>query len=380
MTFIHNAFPTEPALQTKLRRQVYLGTFLGILVTLSIGTVFLVLFFKYANNIWNKAEEIWEGSLSLLASILLTIMGIAFMKMESITLKWKRKLNKALERTEEFGDIIRAQKAAGNGGGGGDVVVDDDVCSEASKKSFFDDLVGRVKVAYRKRFRKGEETSGKKKEAKKKSGGGGMAAMLVLPLITVLREGLEGMVFLGGIGLSADPGTIPLAAILGLICGLTLGYIIYKTGNTIKLQIFFISASIFLFYLSSGLAVLTVHHIESYMWSQHVPTNDPDQANTRNQLTTLWQLDCCNSKEGAWQLFSAIFGYYQVGTYASVSVYVGYWLFIAVVFVVMKIVEKRRRREDKLRRHMKKEDAEFADAKRRLEKGKERAQVHVDVD
>lgn len=55
----------------------------------------------------------------------------------------------------------------------------------------------------------------------------GKWALLVLPLITVLREGMEAVVFVGGVSLGEPATSIPLAAIVGILCGVVVGYIIY---------------------------------------------------------------------------------------------------------------------------------------------------------
>src|SRR5579859_681442 len=53
-------------------------------------------------------------------------------------------------------------------------------------------------------------------------------AMFLVPFITVLREGLEAVVFAGGIGLSEPASNFPLAVIVGILCGSLVGYFIYK--------------------------------------------------------------------------------------------------------------------------------------------------------
>lgn len=53
-------------------------------------------------------------------------------------------------------------------------------------------------------------------------------AMFVLPFITVLREGLEAVVFVGGVSLSEPATAFPLAVVVGIICGIVVGYFIYK--------------------------------------------------------------------------------------------------------------------------------------------------------
>jgi high-affinity iron transporter len=51
------------------------------------------------------------------------------------------------------------------------------------------------------------------------------------PFITVLREGLEAVVFVGGISLGQSASSIPIAAIVGIVCGLICGFIIYTFAS-----------------------------------------------------------------------------------------------------------------------------------------------------
>ena len=57
-------------------------------------------------------------------------------------------------------------------------------------------------------------------------------AMFILPFITVLREGLEAVVFLGGVSLSEPASSFPLAVFCGVACGAVIGYFIYKYNST----------------------------------------------------------------------------------------------------------------------------------------------------
>lgn len=60
-------------------------------------------------------------------------------------------------------------------------------------------------------------------EKDKQEGKGSKWTLFLLPFITVLREGLEAVVFIGGVSLGQSAKSIPLAAIVGLICGLIVG-------------------------------------------------------------------------------------------------------------------------------------------------------------
>ena len=59
----------------------------------------------------------------------------------------------------------------------------------------------------------------------------GKWALFILPFITVLREGLEAVIFVGGVALGQPATSIPIAAIVGLICGLACGFLIYTFAS-----------------------------------------------------------------------------------------------------------------------------------------------------
>jgi high-affinity iron transporter len=53
-------------------------------------------------------------------------------------------------------------------------------------------------------------------------------ALFILPFITVLREGVEAIVFVGGVIFQAPATAIPLPVVVGLAAGLAVGYLLYK--------------------------------------------------------------------------------------------------------------------------------------------------------
>lgn len=78
-------------------------------------------------------------------------------------------------------------------------------------------------------------------------------AMFLLPFITVLREGLECVVFVGGVSFAAPATSFPLPVITGLLGGSAIGWLIYKGGNTIRLQWFLIASTCVLYLVAAGL-------------------------------------------------------------------------------------------------------------------------------
>lgn len=127
-------------------------------------------FYGLGTDSFSNTEYIWEGVLGIIASIIITIMGAALLRVSKLQDKWRIKLAKALEYKSRPGD---------------------------SRKS-------RIKRWMEK------------------------YAMFTLPFITVLREGLEAVVYVGGVGLGLPASSFPLAVVCGLAAGILVGYIIYR--------------------------------------------------------------------------------------------------------------------------------------------------------
>lgn len=111
------------------------------------------------------------------------IMGLAFLRLPHAQTKWRLKLLAAYKGKHESDNAI-------------DEGEEDESNGEAG-------LISR--------------------RGKSKRGKGGRMILFGLPFITVLREGLEGVVFLGGIGLSESPPAVAGGALFGAIVGGLIG-------------------------------------------------------------------------------------------------------------------------------------------------------------
>lgn len=128
-------------------------------------------FYGIGINRWSSTENIWEGAFALIASMIITIMGAAMLRVSKLQDKWRAKLGRALE----------AKKGSKTGTTG-------------------------------QRFKLWCERN----------------AMFLLPFITVIREGVEAVIFIGGVGLGFPPTSIPLAVACGFAAGALIGFLIYK--------------------------------------------------------------------------------------------------------------------------------------------------------
>lgn len=127
-------------------------------------------FYGLNTNAFTNTEYIWEGILAIISSLIITVMGAALLRVSKLQDKWRIKLGKALEQHNHAGDVNK----------------------------------GRVKRWIEK------------------------YAMFLLPFVTVIREGLEAVVYVGGVGLGLPATSFPLAVVCGILAGVVIGYIIYK--------------------------------------------------------------------------------------------------------------------------------------------------------
>ncbi|CAE6417239.1 unnamed protein product [Rhizoctonia solani] len=267
----------------KMRLQVLTGAAVGLVVALAIGAAFIAVWFTKVVDLFSSSEELWEGIFSLIASILIFVMGLTMLRMDRAQEKWRIKLSDAFE--------------------------------------------GKM-----------GKTSGKN----------GKWILFILPFITVLREGLEAVVFVGGVSLGQPATSIPLAAIIGLICGLLVGYLIYASSSRTSLSIFLISSTSFLFLIGAGLFSKSVGAFERYKFNTKVGGDVAEAGNgpgSYDVVGNVWHLNCCNPENKTdalgWSIFSAIFGWSNNGSLGTVISYVFYWITAIAILVVMKHQEGR---------------------------------------
>lgn len=77
--------------------KVWFGVGAGILICLIICAGVIGTFYTAGRNSFESAEHIWEGVFGILASIIITIMGAALLRISKLQDKWKVKIARALE-------------------------------------------------------------------------------------------------------------------------------------------------------------------------------------------------------------------------------------------------------------------------------------------
>ena len=167
----------------------------------------------------------------------------------------------------------------------------------------------------------------------------------ILPFITLLREGLEAVVFISGVSLGEPAKSIPLAAICGILAGCAVGLVIYKGGNILQLKWFFVVSTLFLFLIGGGLFSRCINYFQNYKFGKLLGGGDPDASYIFNVSQSVWMLTCCNPEDkkggGGWKIFNAILGWTNNATIGSVIGYCLYWAAIIIYLLVSKIGAQR---------------------------------------
>ncbi|KAI9817547.1 MAG: hypothetical protein M1827_001159 [Pycnora praestabilis] len=279
----------DPKIYKRLVRQVWWGTGLGLGICICIGAGMIGAFYGLGKDIWSGTEDIWEGAFSLVATVIITIMGAALLRVSKLQDKWRVKLAKALEAKDDS-KIIK----------GG-------------------------------RFKRWAEKY----------------AMFLLPFITTLREGLEAVVFIGGVSLGLPATALPLAVVTGLAAGCLIGYFIYKGGNFASIQVFLIASTCFLYLVAAGLFSKAVWAFEINKWSKIIGGDAAETGSGPGSYDirqSVWHVNCCNAEingGGGWGIFNAILGWENSATYGSVISYNLYWLVVIIGFSAMRYNEKK---------------------------------------
>ncbi|KAF2158440.1 hypothetical protein M409DRAFT_71643 [Zasmidium cellare ATCC 36951] len=230
----------DPPLYRKLVRQIWYGVLLGIAICIAVGAGMIGAWYGFGKNHFSKTEDIWEGCFALLATVIISFVGIGLLRVSKLTDKWRLKIAQALEKRHRRSGL--------------------------SAKTRFDVWCRKY-------------------------------AMVLLPLVTVLREGLEAVVFIGGVGLTLPATSFPIAVIAGLGAGAVAGYVIYRFWNSTRLQIFLIVSTCFLYLIAAGLFSKSVWYFENYAWSQSVGGDAAETgsgAGSYDIRQSVWHVNCCN--------------------------------------------------------------------------------------
>ncbi|KXJ86037.1 iron permease FTR1/Fip1/EfeU [Microdochium bolleyi] len=291
--------PSDAPLAARMRRQVWLGTLFGALICLVIAGAIVAVFYLTETDAWSSSEYYYEGAFALFASVIITITGAALLRINKLQDKWHVKLRQAIDE----GDRRKKQQKR------------DARDSGASSSSSSSGWLGRWMSRY---------------------------FMFVLPFITVLREGVEAVVFIAGVTFSAPAESVPLPVLVGLATGSFVGWLIYRTGSTSHLQLFLVAATCILYLVAAALFTRAVWFFDQQQWNNAVGGDAAEVGvgpGSYDIDRSVWHVNCCSpyiDGGGGWGVFNGLLGWQNSATYSSVIAYNAYWWAVIGGFVALR--------------------------------------------
>lgn len=287
----------DPVIYKRLKRQVWLGAGSGILVCFIIGGAFIGVFYGLGKDIWAKSEELWEGIFYLLACIIISVMGLALLRVNKMREKWRVKIAQSLQSKTKANGGDDAKGAKGLGGLGARI-------SDWSRRH----------------------------------------VMFILPFITTLREGVEAVVFVGGVSLSLPATAFPLPVVCGIIAALLVGWLLYRGGNMLSIQLFLIASTCVLYLIAAGMFSKAVWDLQYNTFSRKVGSDVAEVGSgpgSYDVKETVWHVNCCNAEtDNGWDVFNALLGWENTGTYGSIISYNLYWLALIIAICCLMYEER----------------------------------------
>lgn len=134
-----------------------------------VGAIFIAIFYRYGKDKWGSTEYKWEGGFAIVATVIISVVGAALLRVSKMQEKWRVKLANHVENGPLPGYGWQAFKV------------------------------------WCERY-----------------------VMFAVPFLTILREGLEAVIFIAGVSFSAPASAVPLPVVMGVIAGTFVGYMIYK--------------------------------------------------------------------------------------------------------------------------------------------------------
>ncbi|KAI9136941.1 iron permease FTR1/Fip1/EfeU [Paraphysoderma sedebokerense] len=218
LAFLNKLVVNNDTLLRQLKRQVWIGTLAGVVLSVIIGVVFVVVWHIAKVDIWHSSNgafgPIFEAVFMYIAVLIISIMAFTMLRIQNWQHKWAKKLEQAA--TDSVNDV--------------------------QKKKF---------------------------------------ALVFLPFTIVLREGLESVLLLGGTSSQYPPTSVILPAVIGIIAGSLIGYMFYRAGSVLAIRYFFMVSTIFLLFIGAGLFSQAAHEIEEVtgetakLWEIEDPTFNP---------------------------------------------------------------------------------------------------------
>lgn len=284
----------DEQLYKKLKKQIFIGAAVGFIICLIIGAGFIGAYYGLSNDVFGSTEDLWEGIFSLIATVMISVMGLAMLRLNKMQAKWRVKIAKSLVQSPKYNADGKKKRWQG---------------------------LGFLMKKY---------------------------CMFILPMVTVLREGLEAVVFVAGAGTTttgSQASAFPLPVIVGLICGLAVGFFIFYGGSYSSLQIFLVISTCILYLISAGLFSRAAWYFINYQFNVKTGGDASEGGSGPGSYNVdahvVYHINFGNPEiDNGWDVFNSLLGWENTGYLANILCYNLYWLAVIITVLLMLYEER----------------------------------------
>lgn len=164
--------------------------------------------------------------------------------------------------------------------------------------------------------------------------------MAILAFITVIREGIESVVFIAGVGTENAVQGLVIGGVVGILIGCVVGWVITRGLKAATIKWFFYISAVCLFIIAAGMCRIAFHEMQE-AGAFGVYEAEPGQ--TVSWLNTVvWDwCDCCGNDQHVFALAKSLFGYTCDPTRIELIAYFGYWFFVILGLLATFFLRKR---------------------------------------
>ncbi|MHA1353440.1 MAG: FTR1 family iron permease [Candidatus Heimdallarchaeaceae archaeon] len=143
--------------------------------------------------------------------------------------------------------------------------------------------------------------------------------VLLLTVFSVLREGVETVLFLSGVeAIEGNYFTMLWSGVLGLVVALIVAALVFLSGKRINIKAFFITTGILLVFFAAGMFTYGIHEL---------------------QWDTSGFIDDKNTEIG--RFLRSLFGYQDKPTALELIVYLGFFATLSIVLLMVRRKKKK---------------------------------------
>ncbi|MCF6334222.1 MAG: FTR1 family protein [Spirochaetales bacterium] len=162
------------------------------------------------------------------------------------------------------------------------------------------------------------KVSGIEEKAEKYTSKGKVVSLTLLVFVSVLREGIESVFFLGALNFSA--GSSISGVLIGFSAAVLLGLLIFTGSRKVSLKIFFQLTNILLVLFAAGLVSYGVHELQ-------------EAALLPVFIEHLWDINAILHEKGAvGSIVASLFGYNGNPSLIEVTAYGAYIIFAVILY------------------------------------------------